>query len=191
MEDPRSHPGAGPHVKPQPSSTDWARALPPQPSPHARGWPAIALAAIAVVLGVAALIVALTRPTSNPSAVSTTSTTPSYTADQTAAARKQLCDAYKLAAHAVQIDTNGDNPAYAGIATVNAAMMLQQAVNAAPAISPSDRDAALALAAAYSKAQATASLVQTRDDPAWRSVSDEVNTKDAAMKRYVAWAEFP
>ncbi|ORA31830.1 hypothetical protein BST19_28630, partial [Mycobacterium bouchedurhonense] len=71
-----------------------------------------------VVLGVAALVVALTRPTSNQStASSTTSTTPAYTADQTAAAHQQLCDSYKLAAHAVQVDTNGDNPAFAGIAT--------------------------------------------------------------------------
>ncbi|OMB97898.1 hypothetical protein [Mycobacterium colombiense] len=177
-------PGEGPTTGPPPSSTHWAPAFPTQAPPRPRTWPAIALAAIAVVLGVAALVVALTRPTSDQSAASsTTSATPSYTADQIAAARKQLCDSYKLAAHAVQVDTNGDNPAFAGIATVNAAVMLQQAVNAASTISPGDRDAALALAAAYSKAQATASLVQTRDDPAWRSVSDEVNTKDAAMKK--------
>lgn len=176
-------PGEGPTAGP-PSSMPWAPTFPTQPPPRPKAWPAIALSAIAVVLGVAALVVALTRPTSNQStASSTTSTTPAYTADQTAAAHQQLCDSYKLAAHAVQVDTNGDNPAFAGIATVNAAVMLQQAVNAAPAISPRDRDVAFALAAAYSKAQATASLVQTRDDPTWRSVSDEVNTKDAAMKK--------
>lgn len=177
-------PGEGPTTGPPPGPTQWAPAFPVQPPMRPRTWPAIALAALGVLLGIAALVVALTRPASNQSAVSsTTSTTPSYTADQTAAAHKQLCDTYKLAAHAVQIDTNGDNPAFAGIATVNAAVMLEQAVNGAPAISAGDRSAALALAAAYSNAQATASLVQTRDDPAWHTVSDEVNTKDAAMKK--------
>ncbi|MDM3975484.1 hypothetical protein QRB36_15050 [Mycobacterium marseillense] len=177
-------PGDRPPAGPPPSSMQWAPPFPMQPPPRPRAWSAIALAAIAVLLGGAALVVALTRPTSSQSTVSSTApTTPSYTADQTAAAHQQLCDAYKLAAHAVQIDTNGDNPAFAGIATVNAAVMLEQAASTVPALPPSDRAAALALAAAYSNAQATTSLVQTRDDPAWRSVSDEVNAKDAAMKK--------
>lgn len=177
-------PGEGPSPGPPPGSMQWAPPFPIQQPPRPRAWAAIALATIAVLLGAAALAVALSRPTGSSSAVtSATSTTTSSSPDQTAAAHKQLCDTYKLAAHAVQIDTNGDNPAFAGIATVNAAVMLEQAVSAAPAIPPGDRAAALALAAAYSNAQATASLVQTRDDPAWHSVSDEVNAKDAAMKR--------
>lgn len=176
-------PGEGPTTGP-PTSMPWGPAFPTQPPPRPRAWPAIALAAVAAMLAAAALVVVLTRPTSSQSGVSsTTSTTPSYTADQTAVAHKELCDAYKLAAHAVQVDTNGDNPAFAGIATVNAAVILVQAVTAAPATPPGDRAAALALAAAYSNAQATASLVQTREDPAWRSVSDDVNAKDAALKK--------
>lgn len=176
-------PGKGPATGPPQSSTHWAPPFPTQPPPRQRAWPAIALAAIAVVLGVAALVVALTRPTSNQLTASpTTSATPSYTADQTAAAHKQLCDAHKLAARAVQIDTNGDNPALAGVASVNAALTLEQAVNAAPAIAASDRNAALALAAAYTTATAMGSWSQ-RDDPAFRAEVDNVNAKDAAMKK--------
>ncbi|WP_081656362.1 hypothetical protein [Mycobacterium intracellulare] len=167
-----------------PSPMQWGAPPFPIQQPPRRAWLAAFLASVAVLLGAAALIVTLTRPTSSASsAPSISSTAPSYTAEQTAAAHKQLCDTYKLAAHAVQIDTNGDNPAFAGITTVNAAVMLEQAVNSVSALSPGDRAAALALAAAYSNAQATASLVQTRDDPAWRAVSDEANTKDAAMKK--------
>jgi hypothetical protein len=87
-----------------------------------------------------------------------------------------------VAAHAVQIDTNGDNPALAGVATVNAALMLEQAVNSAPALASSDRAAALTLASAYTYATAMGSQLQ-RSDPAWQAVVDDVNAKDTAMKR--------
>lgn len=175
-------PGEGPTSGP-PSSMPWAPAFPMQPPPRPRAWSAIALGAVAALLGGAALVVALTRPTSNQStASSTTSPTPSYTADQTAAAHQHLCDTYKLAARAVQIDTNGDNPALAGVASVNAAVTLEQVVNAAPAIASGDRTAALALAAAYTKATAMGSWSQ-RDDPAFRAEIDDVNAKDAAMKK--------
>lgn len=181
---PPSH-GQEPTTGPPPNPMQWgAPAFPVQQPPHPRAWPATVLAAAAVLLGAAALVVALTQPTSSaPSVHSITSTAPSYSAEQSAAAHKQLCDTYKLAAHAIQIDTNGDNPAFAGIATVNGAVMLEQTASTLPELPPGDRAAALALAAAYSNAQATTSLVQTRDDPAWRSVSDEVNAKDAAMKK--------
>lgn len=176
-------PREGPTTGSAPGPTQWAPAFPIQPPSRPRTWPAIALAAIGVLLGAAALVVALTRPTSNQSAVSsTTSTTPSYTADQTAAAHQKVCDAYKLAARSVQIDTNGDNPALAGVASVNAAVTLEQAVNAAPAIASSDRTAALALASAYTTATAMGSWSQ-RDDPAFRAEVDDVNAKDAAMKK--------
>nr|WP_081286104.1 hypothetical protein [Mycobacterium colombiense] len=176
-------PGDGPTIGQPSGSTHWAPAFPTQPPPRPRVWSAVALAAIAAVLGVAALVVALTRPTSNqPAVASATSASPAYTADQTAAAHQQLCDAYKLAARAVQIDTNGDNPALAGVASVNAAVTLEQAVNAAPAIASGDRAAALALAAAYTKATAMGSWSQ-RDDPAFRAEVDDVNAKDTAMKK--------
>jgi hypothetical protein len=161
----------------------WAPAFPTQPPPRPKAWPAIALAAIAVALGIAALVVALTRPTSSQStASSTTSTTPSYTADQTATAHQKLCDVYKLAARAVQIETNGTNQAFAGIATVNGAVMLEDVVNNSPSLAASERTAALALAESYSNVAATSSLASGQD-PAWQSALNDANTKDAAMKK--------
>lgn len=176
-------PGEGPTTGPPQGSTQWAPAFPMQPPPRPRAWPAIALSAIAVVLGIAALVVALARPTSNQStASSTTSTTPSYTADQTATAHQKLCDTYKLAARAVQIETNGTNQAFAGIATVNGAVMLDHVVNNSPGLAPSERAAALALAESYSNVAATSSLASGQD-PAWQSALNDANTKDAAMKK--------
>lgn len=146
-------------------------------------WPAVALGAIAVLLGGTALVVALARPTGNqPAASSAVSATPLYPADQTAAAHKQLCEAYKLAAHAVQIDTNGTSPERANIATVNGAVMLEQAVNSAAAIAPSDRAAALALAEAYSNAVAVSSTAGG-DDPKWRAAINDVIAKDGPMRQ--------
>lgn len=56
----------------------------------------------------------------------------------------------------VQIATNGDNPAFANIATVNGAVMLQQTLNTTPALVPGERTDALALAEAYGQATAFA-----------------------------------
>lgn len=183
-DDPPSHPGAGPHVGPPVGQ--WAPGYPAPQALGSRTWPLVALGAmvlafVATVVAVVALVFATSR-SSGSSSVPTTAA-PTYSAAEVSAAHQKLCDAYKLAARAVQIDTNGDNPAFAGIATVNAAVTLQQAVNTSPELTSGDRVTALALAAAYSRAQATASLVQTRDDPAWRTVSDEVNVKDGAMKK--------
>ncbi|MDV6974718.1 hypothetical protein R4F53_04460 [Mycobacterium intracellulare] len=141
------------------------------------------MAAVAVLLGAAALVVALTWPAGITTSVSsTTSTTPFHPADQTAAARKKLCDAYKLAAQAVQIETNGTNPERANIATVNGAIMLEAAVKSTPEIAPSDRAAALTLAEAYSNAVAAASTAGG-DDPRWLSAIDNVISKDAPMRQ--------
>lgn len=181
-DEPPSHPGVAPHAGPPVGQ--WA----PGPSAHSapqahrsRMWPAIAVAAIAVVIAAAALVVALTRPTSNQSAgPSTTSTAPSFTADQTAAAHKQLCDTYKLAARAVGIETHGLSPERAGIAEVNGAMMLERVVNASPAMTASERAAALALIGAYNNIAAVASL---NDNSAWQPALDDANAKDAAMQK--------
>ncbi|WP_369827607.1 hypothetical protein [Mycobacterium sp. E2989] len=100
-----------------------------------------------------------------------------------AAAHKKLCDVYNVAARAVQIETNGDNPALSGVAVVNGALMLEHVVNTTPSISRGDRAAALTLAEAYSNSQATAASVQRRDDPVWQSTISDVNAKDAAMKK--------
>ncbi len=175
-------PGGGPPVGP-PSSTRWAPAYAIQPLPRSRAWPAIALAAVAVLLSAGSLVVALTRPPSGPArGPATASSAPTYTAEETAAAHQKLCDVYKLAARAVQIETNGTSPELAGVATVNGAVMLEEAINSAPAIAPSDRAAARALAEAYSNAAAVSSLAGG-DDPEWRAAVSDANVKDAAMKK--------
>ncbi len=127
---------------------------PTQPASRSRGGRAIALTAlatagIAVVLAAVGLIVALTHPTRTASSSSTTA--PSYTSADTTAAQLQLCDTYKLAAKAVQVDTTGSDKALARIATTNGAIMLDMAA-ANPALDPTNRDAARALAAAYTTA---------------------------------------
>ncbi|KAA1243469.1 hypothetical protein F0Q45_25615 [Mycobacterium simiae] len=164
-----------------PTPGQWA---PTHPVPRSRVWSAVALA-FANVLGAAALIVALTalaRPSTNSSAEATrTNATPTYTSAETAAAHQKLCEVYKLAARSVQIDTHGGDRALAGVATVNGALMLEQAVNAAPALAPADRAAALKLAEGYTNASAMASYLH-RDDPDWQAVVDDVNAKDARMK---------
>jgi len=152
--------------------------MPTPPSQRAKRsatWLVIALATIATAVAMVALIVSLTRSTSQQA-------TSTYTPAETAAAHQKLCDAYKLAARAVQIDTNGGNPAFAGIATVNGAVMLEEVVNRTPAIAPSDQVAAIALAEAYSNVAALSSSAGG-EDPAWHSALNDANTKDAVMKK--------
>ncbi|WP_082946829.1 hypothetical protein [Mycobacterium sp. ACS4054] len=172
-----------PHVGP-PVGPWQQQAYPPQPLKRPQTWPAIALSAIAVLLAIGALVVAMTRPTrSSPGASSATTTTVAYTAEQIAAAHQKLCDAYKLAGRAVQIETNGKSSERAGIATVNGAVMLEEAVNANPAITSSDRAAALALAESYSNVAVVSSLATGTDDPAWQAALSDANAKDAAMQK--------
>ena len=154
--------------------------VPGNPAPSAsrtRTWPAMVVGVIGVLLGAAALIVTLTRSTPEQAK----STAPTYSAAETAAAHQKLCDAYKLAAHAVQIETNGKNQAFAGIATVNGAVILEEAVNANQALVDGDRTAALALAESYSSVAAMSSLAGG-EDPAWQSALSDANAKDAVMK---------
>ncbi|ORB92500.1 hypothetical protein [Mycobacterium persicum] len=155
--------------------------FPAYPPTRPRTWPAVALSGVAAFLGAAALIVALTRPTTGGTTAGPATSAPTYTAAEVAAAHQKVCDVYKLAARAVQIQTNIDNQALGVAALVNGAVMLQQAVNAAPALAPADRTAALALAEAYTNTNAIGSFTH-RDDPQSQAVLDDVNTKDARMK---------
>ncbi|WP_036450025.1 hypothetical protein [Mycobacterium marinum] len=168
-----------------PSPQQWIPSHPSQPTPRPRNWRSVALALIAiwgVVLGATALVVALTCQTNNgAAATSPTTDTSSYTAEETTLAHQKLGDAYKLAARAVQIQTNGDSPALAGVAAVNGALMLHAAVGAAPALASADRTIALALADAYSNTTAVSSFVH-RNDQEWRAALTDVNAKDARMK---------
>lgn len=170
-------PGEGPTTS-QPSSGIWPPTYFTPAPPRARIWPAITLAAIATILAVIGLIVALAKSMSEP----VRPTLPTYTAAETAAAHQKLCDTYKLAARAVQIETNGTNQAFAGIATVNGAVMLEEAANAASALPPNERAAAIALAEAYSNVAAMSSLAGGQD-PAWQSALNDANAKDAVMKK--------
>jgi hypothetical protein len=166
-----------------PAELQWTPSTNPS-RPASNGRRNIVLAAIGVV-AVAALVVgiiALTRSTSTPGAghsPAPSPAAPAYTAAETAAAHQKLCDVYRLAAHAVQIETHGTSPERAGVAEVNGAMMLEQAVNANPAIAPGDRAAAIALAEAYNNIAAVASL---GDDQAWQSALNDANAKDGRMK---------
>lgn len=102
---------------------------------------------------------------------------PTYTAEEAAAANLKLCYTYGLAVLSVDIDTNTDDRALADAVSANAAVLPQQAVSSAPAMPSGDRDAALTLAAAYTKATAMGSAVW-RYDPVFRSEIDDVNAKD-------------
>jgi hypothetical protein len=136
------------------------------------------LAAIATAVAVAALIVALTRPSS---AASAEAKPPTYTAAETAAAQQQLCDIYKLAARAVQVDTNGTDQALARASLTNSAVLLSNAA-ADPALDSDHRNAAKALASAYLIDSAKSSSV-VATEPDFRAAVDDVNAKDAAMKK--------
>lgn len=161
-----------------PVGSPYGQWTPPQTKSRPGGWLAIALAVTATVVAVGALIVALTRP----APVESKTTAPTYSPDEASTAHQKLCDAYKLASRAVQIETNGTNQAFAGIATVNGALMLEEAANASPALALSERTTALALAESYSNVAATSSMAGGQD-PAWQAALNDANAKDAAMKK--------
>lgn len=148
-----------------------------------RRWQVLAVVALTVALVAAsiagvALGVALDRARSVSSAASMK---PTHTNAETTAAQEQLCDTYRLAARAVQIETNGNNSALGRIAAVNAAAMLEDAASN-PALDAKHRDAAHTLATAYrtTTAMATNGVVS---DTEWRAALADVNAKDAEMKK--------
>lgn len=140
---------------------------------------AMFLAAMSSVVAVAALSMALIAFSRG--ARPATSSAPTYSPADTAAAQRQLCDTYRLVARAVQVDTNGNNPALARIATTNAAVMLDNAA-ANAALDTTHRDAARALATAY----LTTTAMGNRDvasDSDFRAALDDLIAKDAVMKK--------
>jgi hypothetical protein len=164
----------------RPPAEQWTPLQATPTPPRSRSWPAVALAALALVVAVAALVVALRNSTRTAPPPPTT-TGPTYTAAETSAAQRQLCDTYKLAARAVQVDTNGSDRAFARIALTNAAVMLDNAA-ADPALDAKHRDVARALATAYLTDTAKSSS-DTASDTEFRAAIDDVNAKDAAMKQ--------
>nr|WP_197089757.1 hypothetical protein [Mycobacterium nebraskense] len=137
--------------------------------------------ALTAALASAALVVAVTRPALKPS---TTTPTPTPTASETAAAQRQLCDTYKLAARAVEVDTGGNDRALARIATTNGAVMLDNAV-ASPALDAKHRDAARALAGAYTTLTAMSNNT-VATDAQYQAALDDITAKDAVMKSVCA-----
>ncbi len=154
---------------------------PPQPAPRPRTWPLIVLA-ITATTGVVLGATALTRPTNNGfTATSPTTETPSYTAAQAATAHQKLCDTYKLATRAVQIDTHGEDKALAAATMANSALMLEQAANAGPTLGTEERSAALALAQALTRTNSVGSFTHA-DDPEWQAAVRDVDARNTQMK---------
>lgn len=156
-----------------------APVFPTQPQACARTRPAVALAGAAMVVAIAALIVALTRPTAMRPV--TTRTPPMYSAAEVSSAQHQLCDTYKLGARAVQVDTNGHVVALGRIALTNAAAMLDDAA-ANPVLSSTYRDPPRALAASYRQGTAMGNR-DIATDAQFQAALDDINAKDAAMKK--------
>jgi hypothetical protein len=136
--------------------------------------------ALTAGLAVAALVISLTRPTSQ-AVVSTSTPTPTPSATDIGVAQQRLCDTYKLAARAVQVDTNGNDKAFARIALTNSAVMLYDASND-PALDEQHRSAARALARAYLVDTAKSSE-GTATEAEFRDAVPDVNAKDAEMKK--------
>ena len=144
---------------------------------------AIALVVVGLI-AVAALVVGiidLTRPTSSASgkASTTASPTPTFTPDQVANAKKDLCSTYQVAARSVKQDTNGTDIAIARISSTNAAGMLDAAADS-PALGQSERDAARNLASAYRNVVALASVFD-KGSSVIQSALDDANRADEAM----------
>ncbi|OBF04352.1 hypothetical protein [Mycobacterium sp. 852002-10029_SCH5224772] len=163
----------------QPPVGNWPPRPLGQPATRSRPWLAIAVA-VTAGLAVAALAVALTRPTSSHSSITTT-TAPSYTPAQTAAAQQRLCDTYKLVARAVEVDTSGNDRALARIADTNGAVLLNMAADD-PALDAYHRDTGRALATAYGTVTAKGNNV-VASDADYQAALDDVIAKDAAMKK--------
>ncbi|XBL46502.1 hypothetical protein U8D42_21625 [Mycobacterium europaeum] len=162
----------------QPPRGQWAPTGYSNQGRNSRPWLAIALAITAIV-AVAALILALIRPaTSGPSSITKT---PTYTAAEVAAAQQRLCQTYQLAAKAVQVDTNASDPALGRVALTNSAVMLNDAATD-PALDDEYRSAAKGLARAYLVDTAKSSS-GAASDADFRAAVDDVNAKDAIMKK--------
>lgn len=162
----------------------WAPTYPTPPTPRSAPGRAgvliaVALGALAILLAATALIVTLMHSNQRTTTPTTTSTH-THTAAEIAAADRQLCDTYKLAARAVEIDTGGGDRALARIATTNGAVMLDNAA-ADTALDAKYRDAARSLAAAYGKLTAMSNNV-VATDMQYQAALDDITAKDAVMR---------
>jgi len=136
------------------------------------------------LIAVAALVVGiidLARPSS--SGVGTVSTpaspSPTFTPDQVASAKKELCSTYQVAARSVDADTNSSDKALARISLANAAGMINAAA-ANPALNANDRDAARALASSYWITNAVSSVTDAAS-PLYQTTLDDAKRAADAM----------
>jgi hypothetical protein len=136
---------------------------------------------LTAALAVAAGIVSATRSASQAS--NTTEPTPS--ASETAAAQSQLCDTYKLAARAVEVDTGCNDRALAPIATTNGAEVMHANAIARPALDGKHRNAARALSGAYATRTAMSDNTMATDAQ-YQAALDDITAKDSAMKSVCA-----
>ncbi|HET7073369.1 MAG TPA: hypothetical protein VFI55_04710 [Mycobacterium sp.] len=157
---------------------------PAEPSrPTANGRIVLALVVIGLI-AVAALVVGivdLARPNSSGASAASTSVTPSptFTPEQIATAKKDLCSAYQLASHSVNVDTHTSDTALARISLVNGAGLLDAAA-ANPALRANDRNAAQALASAYRTSNAVSSDTDAAS-PLYQTTLDDITRTNAAM----------
>lgn len=161
-----------------------AECTPPVPGrQRSNGGIAVGLVVVGLI-AVAALVVgiiALMRPTASSAGKAPTAVTPSptFTPDQVASAKKELCSAYQLAARSVNADTHSADTALARISLANGAGMLDAAA-ANPALSAHDRDVARALASAYRTSNAVSSDTDVAS-PLYQMTLDEAKRADSAM----------
>jgi len=143
----------------------------------------LALAAVGIiaVTALAVGIVDITRSTASPASTGSLPAIRSstFTPQQAANAKKNLCDVYQVAARSVKEETNGSDVALARISLTNAAGMLYAATDN-PALDGSERDAARKLADAYRNGVAIASAFD-KDSSVFQASVDEVNRADAPM----------
>lgn len=135
------------------------------------------IATAALVVG----IIALTRPAAGTAGKAPTpaTPTPTFTPDQVASAKKNLCAVYQVASRSVSADTNGTDVAIARVSLANAAGMLDTAADN-PALGQGERDAARRLASAYHTYVAVAS-VSDKTSPLMQNALDEANRADTVM----------
>lgn len=148
--------------------------VPPPPlRPHRRQLTALTIGLIATAgVAVVGLVIALTRPTP---------TVQTYSADEKAEAKAGLCEQYKIAVRASQIETApGGDPALARISMLNGALILETA-SGNPALDVKYRDAARALAVSF-QTQAAMASSESADSTAWHQIVDATNAKDRTMK---------
>ncbi|WP_081465615.1 hypothetical protein [Mycolicibacter sinensis] len=135
---------------------------------------ALVLATLAALLAVGALVVAVL-------ALNKSTGTATYTTEQKSAAKNQLCERYKLAAHAMHIETSTpDNATFARISATNGALIIDVAA-ADPALDARYRDAAHNLTISYLDLTALGTAGMS-DATSYQQAVDTLNARDHVMQ---------